>query len=32
MSVQTNIASSNFVLEGVRLELDKESATKHHGQ
>ena len=32
MRVQTNIAGSNFVLEGVRLGLDKESANKHHGQ
>lgn len=30
MSVQTNIASSNFVLEGVRLGLDKECAQMGH--
>lgn len=32
MRVQTDITGSNFVSEGVMLGLDKESATKHHGQ
>lgn len=32
MRVQTYIAGSNFVSEGVRLELDKECATKHRKQ
>lgn len=30
MRVQTNIESSNFVLEGVRLGLDKECAQMGH--